>query len=132
MKKIRLGSVEVLGLMGLMGLVIWGAVVLLRAVAPPTGAAARFWLGSLPNLGAAWGATMFAKWVLVRGFKQKYTSIMHFLVCAAILLLALGSEIVHDVFLGSPFDPYDMLFTGIAQLLMAFLPILLRDGEIAK
>lgn len=70
---------------------------------------------------------MFGKWVALLALKKPYTTKGHIVLCTAVCMLALASEVVHDVLLGSPFDGYDMLATILAQLLMVFLPILTRD-----
>ena len=124
MKKIKFSSIEVLGIVGL---VLWNVVNLLREIQPSGNAAYLFWLGVLPNLGAAWGMTMFGKWALILLAKQNYTLKTHALLCAGIAALALGSEVVHDLFLNSAFDFYDIMVTGIAQLLMFFVPVIRKD-----
>lgn len=124
MKKIKLGSVEILGYVGI---AVWITVIFLRAYPLSESAAYWFWLGILPNAGAAWAATMFAKWLVVFGLKKVITVKLHLMLCIGVLILALVSEMVHALFLNSPFDLYDMLITIAAQLIMFFLPILVKD-----
>lgn len=124
MKKVRITSIEIIGYLGI---ILWVAIILLREYNVSDHAGYQFLIGILPNAGAAWVATMFGKWVIDYIFKQKYTIKTHAVICACILALALGSEIVHDLFLNSPFDLYDILVTIIAQMIMLFVPILLKN-----
>lgn len=124
MRKIGIGSVEILGYAGI---AIWMAVLLLRMYPLSGNAAYRFCLGVLPNMGAAWCMTMFAKWGVLFVLKKEITIKRHLFICAGILTLAFGSEVVHDRMLGSPFDVYDMIITAAAQLTIFFIPILTKD-----
>ena len=114
-------------ILGYVGILIWVAVTLLRNSHLSNNAIYLFFIGILPNLGAAWTVTMFSKWIIIFLLKQKYTVKKHCILCFGITFLALGSEIIHDLFLNSSFDFYDMLITVIAQLIMFFLPILIKD-----
>ena len=124
MKKIRIGSIEILGYIGI---IIWVAVVFLRDNNVSDNNVYLFFLGILPNLGATWAATMFAKWVVIFGWKRNLTVKKHFIICAGIFALAFGSEMIHSLFLSSPFDIYDILITIIAQIVIFFIPILTKD-----
>lgn len=119
-----MGSVELLGYTGIF---IWAAVILLRGASLTNNSLYLFLLGILPNLGAAWAITMFAKWVILFTLKRSVTVKIHFCICVAIIILALISEMIHDMFLGSSFDIYDMLITVVAQLFIFFIPIVTKD-----
>ena len=67
MKKIKFGSIEILGYIG--GL-IWIAVILLRGIYFSNNYMYFFLVGILPNLGAAWLITMFGKWIVLLICKQ--------------------------------------------------------------
>ena len=124
MKKLKFGSMEILGYIGIL---IWVAVILLRGVRLSDNAVYLFLRGSLPNLGAAWAVTLFGKWIILFVFKQAYTMKKHIIFCLGLAVLALASEVIHDVFFGSPFDFYDILVMIVAQLIIFFLPIVTRD-----
>lgn len=124
MRKIYFGSVEI---MGFIGIVLWIAVTFLRGYAISDNSIYLFLRGIVPNLGAAWAATMFGKWIILYVFKQKITIRIYFYLCAGIFALALISETVHDLFLNSPFDFYDIIITAIAQILMFSIPIATKD-----
>lgn len=121
MKKLRFGSVEILGYGGI---AVWIAVILLRGYPQFGNEAYRFLLGILPNLGAAWAATMFGKWIVTLGLKRELTVRTYLVLCIGVFVLAFASELVHDMFLNSPFDPYDILVTVIAQLIIFVVPVL--------
>lgn len=124
MKKIRMGSIEILGYIGL---IIWVAVIFLRKYSLSDNNVYLFFLGILPNLGAAWIATMFGKWMVIFVWKRSFTVKIHLFICIGLFALAFGSEIIHDLFLNSSFDAYDILITMIAQISIFFIPIVLKD-----
>ena len=124
MKKIKFGTVEILGYIGML---IWGAVTLLRGSHLSDNSVYLFFRGILPNLGAAWVMTLFGKWMILFLFKRNYTVKIHSILCLGLSSLALASEFIHDAFLGSPFDFYDILITVVALLVVFFLPILTKD-----
>jgi len=124
MKKIKFGSMEILGYMG--GL-IWGAVILLRGISFSNNSIYLFLVGILPNLGAAWVTTMFGKWIVLFICKQDYSIKKHCIFCFGIIILAFLSELIHDSFLNSTFDIYDMVITIIAQLIVFSVPIVTKD-----
>ena len=124
MRKIKFGSMELLGYTGML---LWMAVLLLRSRNLSDNTVYLFLLGILPNLAAAWTMTMFGKWFILFVCKQRYTVKKHYILCLGIMILALLSEWIHDVFLNSPVDFYDILITLIAQLVLLFLPMLIKD-----
>ena len=124
MRKIKFGSMEILGYIGVIS---WVSVNYLRGVHLSANPMYIFLLGIIPNLGAAWVMTMFGKWFVLFALKKKYTSKIHGLVCLIIFTFGLASEIFHDMFLNSPFDIYDMLITIAAQVFMFYLPAVTKD-----
>jgi len=129
MKKIRIGSIEV---MGYIGIIIWVAIVFLREYSLSDNHVYLFFLGILPNLGAAWTATMFGKWIVIFVWKQSLTVRIHLLLCIGVFTLAFGSEIIHHLFMNSPFDKYDILITIFAQIFIFFIPILSKDKHFSN
>ena len=124
MKKIKFGSIEVLGYIG--G-AIWVAVILLRGISFSDNSLYLLLVGILPNLGAAWVMTMFGKWIVLFVCKQDYSIKKHCIVCLGVIVLAFASELIHDSLLNSPFDIYDIVITVIAQLTMFLIPIVTKD-----
>lgn len=129
MKKIKMGTVEILGFIGI---AVWVAVILLRENPLSSSYAYWFVLGILPNLGAAWAFVMFAKWAVIFGLKREITPKSYLLICVVVLALALVSEVIHDLFQNSPFDVYDILITVVALLIAYFLPILTKDRYFSR
>lgn len=119
MKQNKTDLVEILGCIGIF---IWVAVIFLREMMFWDNRVYLFLLGILPNLGAAWAATLFGKWLIQFKWKKKWNAKSYFALCVMIFILALLSEIVHDLFLQSPFDFYDILITAIAQAAIFVLP----------
>jgi len=124
MRKIKFGSVEIFGYIGI---ITWVTVNLLRGYAVSDHAVYVFLLGILPNLGAAWGMTMFGKWGVVFILKKKITFKIHLCLCAGVFALALLSEIIHHLYLNSPFDIYDIIITAFAQIAIFTVPLFLKD-----
>ena len=120
----KIGSIEILGYIGA---ITWAAVNFLRGSHASDHAVYLFLLGILPNLGAAWALTMFGKWGILLVLKRKYTVRTHGMLCLLIVFFAVISEFIHDWFLSSRFDIYDVLITVAAQLIMFFFPLLLKD-----
>ena len=110
-----------------MGGLIWGAVILLRGISFSNNSIYLFLVGILPNLGAAWVTTMFGKWIVLFICKQDYSIKKHCIFCFGIIILAFLSELIHDSFLNSTFDIYDMVITIIAQLIVFSVPIVTKD-----
>jgi len=126
MKKIKFGSIEILGCTG--GLV-WLAIVLLRRLPPSESSIYLLFLGILPNLGVAWTAAMLGKWNIIFVCEQIYTIKKHLILCLTIFALAILSEFIYDSFFNSPLDFNDILITSTAQLIMFFAPIALKDKQ---
>lgn len=124
MKKLKVGSVEVIGYAGIL---IWAAVILLRGSDFSNNSIYLFCRGILPNLGAAWAATLAAKWFVLWVLKRDMTFNMYMFICIGVFVLALFSEIIHDLFLNSPFDIYDIIITAAAQLFIFLVPVVTKD-----
>ena len=124
MKSNRFGCIEFLGCLGIL---IWFLVVLQRNTHFQIDTSLVFFMGLLPNLGAAWCVTLLGKWIVIFGCKKDYSIFKHGFICIIIVACSLISEISYDLFFASPFDYYDILVTIIAQLLMFFIPIIMKD-----
>ena len=124
MKKIKFGKVEIFGYLGLL---IWVVVIFIRGYDFSDNDLFLFLRGILPNLGAAWAATMFGKWIITTMGQKKVTIKSYLLLCVGIFLLALGSEVVHDIFFNSPFDIYDIFITILAQTCIFIVLVFTKD-----
>lgn len=125
MKK-KTSSIDV---MGLMGIFVWVAVLFLRSNFHTDNSIYHFVIGILPNFGAAWCVSGIAYAFI--SYKTSYTIKLHRIICITVVVLALVSEVIHDQFINAPFDVYDMLITVIAQSIMYFLPVLIKDNAIS-
>ncbi len=124
MKKIQFGTIEILGYIGM---AVWVGANILRMLDLSNHPTYLFMVGMLPNVGAAWSFTMLFKWLVQWRCAGDYTILAHMLLCGIVMLLGLISELIHDMFLGAPFDSYDVFASMLAQLLMMSLPIALND-----
>ena len=129
MKRFEIGSIEVLGSMGIL---IWALVLFLRTRNMPNNDFCVFVIGMLPNLAAAWISTMIGKWIIVLGLKRRLTVRVYGVLCFSIMLFALCSELIYDLYFDSAFDIYDLVVTAMAQIVAFILPLLLQDKSISK
>lgn len=100
---------------GIAGALSWSLTIFLRDTFLDTLFPVHFILGILPNFSAAcffiWMGELFTENILHKDFTFKIAVI----ICIIICLLALGSEIVHDIYLNSPFDIFDIAMTFLAS-----------------
>ncbi|NLZ33580.1 hypothetical protein [Clostridium isatidis] len=111
MKKLSLTTV-----FGLIGALSWGLTVLLRGTSLNNIELIQFILGMMPNISAAW----FFIWMGERLFeksKKEFNFKACLLTSGTIFLLGLISEIIHDLFLDSPFDIVDIIATACAIIM---------------
>ena len=112
--------------LGILGIGIWVGTIFLRETSAVNMQVIGFLLGIAPNIGAVWGvATIFEEMYSVL-LKKKYTLKVAVAALIGIFILGLGSEIVHDLFLNSPFDIYDMISTIVASVIY-ILPIWIKN-----
>nr|WP_307990605.1 hypothetical protein [uncultured Niameybacter sp.] len=98
---------------GILGMLIWALAGFLRDTWVASIPVVNFILGIAPNFGALWGFASLVEYNYPILFKKEFTFRLAVISVMGIFLLALLSEIIHDVFLGSPFDIYDMIATFI-------------------
>ena len=127
--KIRRGSIEILGYIGL---ILWVSIILQRMWGSSVSDVDTFIIGIAPNIGAAWLVTLIGKLIVIFGFKQDLTIKKHFLICAGVLSIALISEIFYYVFFHRAFDMWDIIATVVAQLIIFTLPLLTKDKYFAN
>ena len=97
-------------IMGIIGVVTWGSTVLLRGMPLSNINIIGFILGVMPNISATWLFIWIAEFICEK-LSKVFTFKISIISCGAILILAFISEIVHDLFLNSPFDINDMIAT---------------------
>lgn len=105
---------------GITGAILWSITILLRELSI-NNAIINFILGIMPNIAATWMFIWLAEYMFNA---KKYTFTMKRAVFSSgvVFILALVSEIIHDVYLESPFDINDIIATimSIALYLIVF------------
>ncbi len=104
MKKYTVTSV-----FGIIGIISWAITILLRETYLVNIEIINFKLGVMPNVGAAW----FFIWIveiIYEEIKRDFTFKVSIKVSGIIFLIAVLSEVVHDMFLNSTFDIFDLCY----------------------
>ena len=115
-RRYRMKKFTLTHIFGIIGALSWSGTVWLRETTLSNINFLNFVLGIMPNISASWFFIWIGEQVITktnRNFTFKTAS----LVSAAVLLLALISEVIHDVFLNSPFDINDITATVAAIIL---------------
>jgi hypothetical protein len=107
--------------LGFVGVILWVLVIFLREMPIVHHPSANIWLGIAPNLGVALLLPMllanYYPVVSKRGLTRQ-----HFLNgLAVIFTVLLLSEVVHDIFLNSRFDIWDLAASLVALVIMALV-----------
>ena len=121
--------------MGMIGLLLWGVVVLLRKMDiydTSSLNAISLIIWTTPNFGGAWFSTAWLKQFVAPAFSTKslikisFTKMNYFSICLLVFTIAIILEILNPYLLGgtSGFDIYDITATAIAELLIFILPVL--------
>ncbi len=121
--------------MGMIGLLFWGVVVLLRKMNifdTSSLNAISLIIWTAPNFGGAWFSTAWLKQFVAPAFSEKsliktsFTKKTYLNVCLLVCVIAFILEILNPYLLGgtSGFDIYDVMATVIAELLIFILPVL--------
>ena len=98
---------------GIIGVLSWSGTVLLREMLLSDIGVLNFILGIMPNISASW----FFMWIgekLINKGSRDFTFKAASIVSGVIFLFALISEIIHEMFLNSPFDANDIIATIVA------------------
>ena len=77
----------------------------------------NFILGIAPNIAAAWLFAFLIENIYFVLLKRKIKQKEVIASLIFIMGLSLGSEIIHDIFLGSPFDVNDIVATSFALII---------------
>lgn len=98
---------------GIIGVLSWSGTVLLREIVLNDMNALNFILGIMPNISASW-VFMWIGEKLVSKVNKSFTFKVASIISGIVFLLAFVSEIIHDMFLNSPFDVNDIIATILA------------------
>jgi len=100
---------------GIIGALSWSGTVLLREMLLSDSSVLNFILGIMPNISASWVFIWIGE-KLINKAKRDFTFKVASIVSGVIFLFALISEIIHEMFLNSPFDVNDIIATILAIL----------------
>ena len=98
---------------GIIGVLFWSGTVLLREMLLSDSGVINFILGIMPNISASW-VFMWIGEKLINKESRDFTFKAASIVSGVIFLFALISEIIHEMFLNSPFDVNDIIATIVA------------------
>lgn len=113
--------------LGVIGAISWTGTIILRETTLTSIQAFNFILGIAPNIAAAWLFAFSMEIIYSTLLKRKVRIKDALTISMTIWLLSLGSEIIHDLFLNSPFDINDIIATAFA--LIIFLIIFYLNNE---
>ena len=116
MKKLTTTSV-----FGIVGILSWTLTLLLRETTVNSIETVNFILGIMPNISATWFFICIGEIILNR-LNINFTFKISTITSGLVFLFSIMSEIIHDLFLNSPFDMYDIIGTisAIALYLATF------------
>ena len=117
--------------LGVIGAILWAATIILRETTLNSIGILNFILGIAPNIGAAWLFTFLIENIYSSLLKRRFAIKAAATTSIAIWILSLGSEIIHDLFLNSPFDINDIIATSFA-LMIYFINFYLRDKDLSR
>lgn len=117
--------------LGVIGAILWAATIILRETTLNSIGILNFILGIAPNFGAAWLFAFLIENIYSSLLKRRYTIKAAAATSMAIWILSLGSEIIHDLFLNSPFDINDIIATSFA-LIIFFINFYLRGKDLGR
>lgn len=101
---------------GIIGGFSWTLTLLLRGTSINNIEIVNFILGIMPNISAAWFFIWIGETILNKS--NKFFDLKSSIITSGLIFLfSIISEIVHDLFLNSPFDIYDILATILAIVL---------------
>jgi hypothetical protein len=111
-------SIAVIHFLGLSGVILWVALIFLREMPIVHHPSANIWLGIAPNFGVALLLPMLLANYYPVVFKRRFTRQIFLDGLAVIFTVLLLSEVVHDIFLNSGFDIWDLAASLVALVIM--------------
>lgn len=115
-------------IIGVIGIVTWALTIFLRGTQLSTVNSIAFILGVMPNISATWLFIWIAEFICEK-LSKVFTFKISIISCGAILILAFIWEIVHVLFLNSPFDVNDMIAT-ICAIAVYFIVIKVTTSKV--
>lgn len=100
---------------GIIGILSWTITIFLREISIDN-TSINFLLGVMPNLSATWAFIWLGE-IIVNKKNIDFNFKIASAISGLILLLAIISEVIHDLFLNSSFDIYDLISTVISIIM---------------
>ncbi|WP_461612042.1 hypothetical protein [Clostridium sp. Marseille-QA1073] len=107
--------------LGVIGAISWTGTIILRETTLNSIQVLNFILGIAPNIAAAWLFAFSMEITYSTLLKRKFKIKDALTISMTIWLLSLGSEIIHDLFLNSPFDINDIIATAFALIIFLII-----------
>ncbi|MEW9095458.1 MAG: hypothetical protein AB2417_10295 [Clostridiaceae bacterium] len=107
--------------LGIIGAISWSGTIILRGTTLNNIEILNFILGIAPNIAAAWLFAFAVEVIYSEILKRKFTNKEAITTSVTIWMLGLVSEIIHDLFLNSPFDINDMIATSFALIIFLII-----------
>lgn len=107
-------DVALLKLIGAIGMLVWALAVVLRGTPIAANETIDFFLGIAPNFGVGLLLPPLSIIYYPVIFKKESTFKQFILILIGIFILLFASEVIHDKFLNSSFDIYDMIASLVA------------------
>jgi len=107
--------------LGVIGAISWTGTIILRETTLNSIQVLNFILGIAPNIAAAWLFAFLMEIIYSALLKRKLKIKDALAISMTIWLLSLGSEIIHDLFLNSPFDINDIIATAFALIIFLII-----------
>lgn len=112
---------------GIVGILSWTLTNFLRETTLNSVEIFNFILGIMPNISAAYFFIWVGKIIFDR-LNKNFTLKVSVITSGLIFLFAIISEIIHDLFLNSPFDMYDIIAT-ISAITLYLIPFYITKNR---
>ena len=107
--------------LGLIGSLIWFASMPLREMNLPNNEILLFLVGTCPNFGVVWVGVGYTIGFYSQVFHHEFDDSKFYLLLLGIMILLITSEIVHDVFLNSKFDIWDLVVSLVSMVIICLI-----------
>jgi hypothetical protein len=112
---------KIYSILAIIGVSIWSATIFLRNTGLMEFNLTRTILLHTPNFGAVWAGVGMAFICYPIFFKKEFELKYFYHLIGLVLLIMLASEIIHFLYLGSPFDIWDLATSVIASMLLTIV-----------
>ena len=120
---------KIYSILSLIGMGMWTAAIFLRGTSLMDNVVLRRILWVAPNFGVVWAGIGFTYLLFPRIFKREFEPKYTIPLLGIIFVLLLLAEIIHHVFLDSPFDLWDMLASIISSIIIIAIYLFIKYRE---